>query len=263
MCDLSIITPGIRNDDWVLLYDSINKHISISSWEIIFVGPYPLPKELKDKNNIQYFKDFGAPTRCRQIGLIHAKGKWICNGSDDLLLDSNSLDVAISILQKQDYKTVLLCKYTEGKKDNPEMLSDDYWTFQYHDSTKNIQKYMPYKAWIIMPGIVSNKLLKEIGGWDCQFNICAVACLDLSLRLQNYGINLLIHNDPLFHLSHYPNTTGDHGPIANSQLHYDMPLLHHLYTNSYAPKRINISLNNWKYSPIVWLSRFKQEEQND
>jgi len=257
MCKLSILVPGIRNYNWVALYDSIDKAMS-DSWELILVGPHLLPQELCDKKNVQYIQDFGSPVRCRQIGLNKVKGDWTFHAGDDVLFLPNVFDIVfdkINLLNIND-RTVILAKYTEGKKDNPEMLSDEYWTFQYHDSTRNIQNCTPYKAWIIMTGLIQTKLLKEIGGFDCQFNVCAVALLDLSLRLQNYGIDLIIHDDPFFHADHLPGKTGDHSPVSDSQLYYDMPLLHHLYTNKYAPKRTVISLNNWKYSPQVWLTRF-------
>lgn len=258
MYDLSILVPGIHNDKWFDLYNSVNQSCTKKTWEIIFVGPYQLPIELQDKKNVQYFQDFGPPTRCRQIGLINATGKWIFYGSDDLTFLANSIDKAFDKLNTVGIKdnTVLLGKYTEGKRDNPEMLSDDYYTFQYHDSTRQIQQMISYKAWIIMAGLVPSALLKEIGGWDCQFNVCAVACLDLSLRLQNYGIDLVIHDKPFFHASHLQGNAGDHGPIAQSQLQYDMPLLHYIYNVQQEYKRIYVHLDNWKASPNIWSLRF-------
>ena len=260
MYDVSILVPGIRNDRWEHLYRSIKESCISYNWELILVGPHPLPPELEKKDNVIYIQDFGAPTRCRQQALLEATGNWIFYAGDDLTFLPNSLDIALYRLEQDgvDERTVLLGKYTEGKRDNLEMLSNEYYTFQYHDSTRALQQYVPYKAWIIMAGLVPTKLMKEIGGWDCRFNVCAVACLDLSLRLQNYGINLLIHDEPFFHANHLPNEAGDHGPIAHSQTYYDMPLLHQIYADPQERKRTLISLDNWQNTPKIWQLRFGQ-----
>ena len=261
MYDISILVPGIRNHRWGALYDSIDKSTS-KNWELILSGPYPLPPELTTKNNIKYIQDFGPPTRCRQRCLIEATGKWVFYAGDDLTFLPNSIDSAFDKLDTINVtkNTVLLGKYTEGKRDNPEMLSDDYYTFQYHDSTRPIQQLLSYEAWIIMAGLIPTKLLKEIGGWDCQFNVCAAACLDLSLRLQNHGINLVIHHEPFFHADHLLNNEGDHAPIAYSQTHYDMPLLYRIYRDNQWVNRTTIPLDNWKYSPAIWELRFNQRK---
>ena len=265
MYDVSILVPGIRNNRWNGLYKSISQACS-RKWELIFVGPKALPIELQNKQNVKYIQDFGPPTRCRQQALIESEGDWIFYAGDDLSFMPNSFDVAFDKLDKLDKldkmdasdNTVLLGKYTEGKRDNPEMLSDDYYTFKYHDSTRALQQRLSYKAWIIMAGLVPTKLLKKLGGWDCQFNVCAVACLDLALRLQNHGINLIIHDEPFFHAEHLPDLEGDHGPIAHSQTYYDMPLLHQIYSQPDCEKRTIIPIDNWKNSPKIWKLRFEQ-----
>ena len=261
MYDVSILVPGIRNERWEHLYNSIQQSCSRYKWELIFSGPNPLPETLKDKDNIKYIQDYGAPTRCRQQCLEKAEGDWVFYAGDDLTFFPNALNSALFRVKTENIneRTVLLGKYTEGRRDNPEMLSDEYYKFQYHDATRPLQQCVNYEAWIIMAGLVPTKLLKEIGGWDCQFNVCAVACLDLALRLQNYGIHLIIHHEPFFHAEHLPDDAGDHGPIAYSQVNYDMPLLHQIYQQQ-SITRTTISLDNWKNSPEVWGMRFGKNE---
>ena len=260
MYDLSILVPGIHNERWPFLYNSIQKSASCS-WELIFVGPYPLPSELQNKSNVKYIQDYGQPTRRRQQALIASEGQWIFYGGDDVTFFPNSIDYAFE--QLKNYwvtdKTVLLGKYTEGKRDNPEMLSDKYYTFAYHDSTRPIQQWLPYHAWIIMAGLILAKLIKDLGGWDCQFQVCAIGCLDLALRMQNYGIDLQICHQPFFHAEHLPNMTGDHGPIAHAQIYYDLPLLYKIYCNPSANQRTYININNWENTSKIWNLRFKNE----
>ena len=59
---LSCLVPGIRTKNWLRLYHSISTAFMFS-WEIIFVGPYDLPEELKGFDNVKYIKDFGSPIR--------------------------------------------------------------------------------------------------------------------------------------------------------------------------------------------------------
>jgi glycosyltransferase involved in cell wall biosynthesis len=254
--DISIPIPTIRIENLSNLYDSIDKSFTEGSWEIIFVSPYPLSDDLLCKDNVKYIQDWGCPTRCRQMGLVHSEGEWICYAADDVLFFPNSLDVAYQQLQSVDYKTAVLGKYTEGNRDNPLMLTDDYYRMDFHDAFKDIQPSLSKSYYLFMSGLVSTKLVKEVGGWDCQFQTCAMSCMDLSMRLQNYGLKILTTNEPLFHASHMPNTTGDHAPIHYAQIIDDQPLFNQLYTSDNPEKRIKIEIDNWKNCPSKWERRF-------
>jgi len=70
-CKLSVILPGIRKANWEEFYKSVNRSFS-DSFEIVIVSPYDLPENLKNYDNIKIIKDFGSPSRCQQIGLMHS-----------------------------------------------------------------------------------------------------------------------------------------------------------------------------------------------
>lgn len=259
---LSILLPTIRTERLLGLYDSIRRSVTKESWEIICVGPYPIPKQLLKKPNVKYIQDWGSPTRCRQISLLHAEGEWMCYAGDDVLFLPNALDTAYSLLQGGDYKTAVLGKFTEGKRDNPKMLRDEYYTLNHHAAYRTIQQFLPKEYYIFMSGLVSTHLIKELGGWDCRFEVCAMSCMDLSMRLQNYGLEILKLDEPLFHASHSPGIQGDHGPVHHAQLSHDEPLFREMYSSVDGTKRAKIDIDNWQNSSPIWERRFGRRLMN-
>ena len=253
---ISIIIPGIRTQNWVQIYNDISKSCKKFTWEIIFVGPYDLPTELKNKNNIQYFKDWGCPTRCRQIAFRHMKGDYMCYGADDTFFIEDKLDDAFKLVCQKDYKTVLIGKYLESSNPSPDMYDDKYYKASHHFSSmfyrwpEQIKNY-----YLILSGLISKQLLYEVGGWDTQFQACAMAGIDLGFRLQNLNINTIIGTEPIFHATHCPGTTGDHAPIHYATLE-DMKLLDLIYSAPNSLNRIRVDLNNWMLSPEIWKKRF-------
>jgi len=83
MYNLSIIVPTIRTHLLEDLYQSFCLSCNRHSFEVIFVGPFDIPKKLLEKENVKYIKDYGQPTRAAQIGLIETKGKLTCWVTDD------------------------------------------------------------------------------------------------------------------------------------------------------------------------------------
>lgn len=252
---LSVICPGIRTTNWSKLYKSIGDSFS-GKWELLFVGPYNLPDELKTKDNIQFICDWGSPIRAQQIGLTYAKGEWITWAADDGFYLPGALDIGFELLDnyKMDYKILVMGKYLEGDGDTEHMKEKDYYYLSNHEASES--PYLP--GWYLMlnVGIVSTKLLKEVGGWDCSFQACPMGYNDLAIRLQNYGVKFLVQNEIMFKCGHMPGTTGDHGPIHWAQLENDQPLFKKIYSVPDCIKRTKIDLNNWMNSPERWLRRF-------
>ncbi len=250
---LSVLVPGIRTEKWLDLYKSIEQSFH-GSFEIVFVGPYYPPESVASLPNVKFIMDRGCPSRCRQIALLNCSGDWAFFGADDLEFFPNSLDKAFAQVDETDYKKVVLCKYREGAE-NPDHLTDQYYKLNHHDSLRFVGSMFP-DYWILMCGIISTKLLKEIGGWDAQFEVCAMACIDLSIRLQNYGAEFVVHSDPIFQGFHIPGTEGDHAPIHYAQTQHDGPLFNFIYSTA-GINRTTIPLNNWEMQPVIWERRFK------
>lgn len=249
--------PGIRPNNWKALYESIEQSFS-REWELILISPYDLPEEAQNLKNIVYIKDWGSPIRCRQIGLIQAKGRWTCYAADDVLFCKGSLDLAFHKLglSFMDHNTVILGKYIEGETDKSWMTTDTYYLLRTHKALENVCKWLPANYMLINTGVISSSLLRKIGGWDCSFEVCALACVDLSIRIQNYHAFTKIQDEPFFKSTHLPSYTGDHKPIHDAQQEHDQPLLESLYYNKDATKRISVPLDNWKDTPERWERRF-------
>ncbi len=259
--DLTILIPGIRTELWMKVYRSAEAACTTKSWEIVFVGPTPPPETMSMFNNVKYIPSFSSPIACRQMGLIQSEGDWICYAADDVTFLPNSLDRAFAHLESKemDYKTVVVGKYLEDvnevKLDNALMRENPYWSLYYHTGLHSIMTPAMRDYFLVNTGLVSRKLMLEIGGWDCQFEACAMACVDLSIRLQNYGANCILQHEPIFTSTHLPGHTGDHGPIHDAQVQHDEPLFFKIW-GDLAGKRDVIDLNSWKLCSRRWERRF-------
>lgn len=253
--NLTVICPGIRPQKWQKLYDSVGSSFS-GSWEIIFIGPYGLPESLINKPNVKYIEDWGTPIRCQQIGLINSQGDWINWAADDGYFHPQSMDIAFEKLKKVnfDYKTVVMGKYLEGSLQYFTMLADEYYVLSNHEGSHKVK--LPAHYLMLNLGLVSRKLLLEVGGWDCQFEVCPMAYNDLAIRLQNYGCPFIIQNEIMFSCKHLPGRAGDHGPIHDAQIDHDEPLFRTIYNQDDAMQRVKIDINNWKNVPDRWERRF-------
>lgn len=252
---LTVLCPGIRPSNWQRLYDSVKESFS-GEWELIFISPYELPDSLKNKDNVKLINDWGSPIRCQQRGLLEAQGEYITWAADDGYFAKLSLDIGFHKLGDSDYKTLVMGKYIEGVDDGKSVMKDDwYYVLTNHDGCK--LKYLTKGFYMLNVGIVSRKLLLEVGGWDCQFEVCPMSYNDLAVRLQNYGVKFIIQNEIMFYCSHLPGHLGDHGPIHDAQTLHDEPLFKLIYDkDEQAVNRIKIDLDNWKEVPERWERRF-------
>jgi glycosyltransferase involved in cell wall biosynthesis len=253
---ISVLMPSIRIYNLEHVYRSLESSFH-GTWELVIVGPYPLPDGLKDKPNITYIEDWGNPIRGRQIGLLKSSGEYICYAADDVTFYPNSLDLAFEKINGKDYTDVVVGKYLESTEDNPVMKADGYYYLNFHRLLDPVTSRLLPTYKLLNTGLLTTKLLKEIGGWDCRnFEACAMACVDLSIRLQNYGANLIIQNEPIFHSSHLPGHAGDHAPIHDAQVDHDIPTFFALYSMEEPLKRTQIDVNNWVDTQKRWTRRF-------
>lgn len=283
---LSVLVPGIRSHRWRELYDSIGTSFS-GPWEIIIIGPFEPSDDLMAEGNVKYIQDFGSPIRCQQIGLIHAEGDYITWAADDGAYFPGSLDVSFAILGLVDstsnhkyihepqtpsdrvnkdipfHHNLIMGKYYEGYTGEVDqtygalrhMANNWYYDLQNHDVNKGLTN-MPSPAWMLNVGIVSRQLLLDVGGWDCQFEVCPFSYNDLAVRLQKHGINFILQDEMMYHCGHMPVRSGDHGPIHDAQTTHDAPLFAQIYSDPNQASRIFIDLNNWENSTDHWARRF-------
>lgn len=275
---LTVICPGIRTKNWLRLYNSVNdafKH----TWEIIFVGPYPLPDELKDKENIKYIESWRSPIACQQQALTLAEGVFITWAADDGYFLPNALNVAYDKIMADstvlphgefmikslgikntgiafNHKKLVMGKYYEGNNDGDMPMQDNaYYILSNHDATR--VKWIPDNYYMLNVGLVPTTLLLEVGGWDAEnFEVCPMSYNDLAIRLQRYGVEFIIQNEMMFRCSHMPGHEGDHKPIHEAQINRDQPRFKQIYWTGNCLTRIKIDLNNWKLSSPKWKERF-------
>lgn len=239
---LSVIVPGIRTQNWKRLYDSVG----IDDFEMIFVGPNPPVEEMP---NSIFIQDYGTPIRCQQIGLLACKGEYVTWAADDGFFLEGALQKALSLVGPN---KIVMGKYYEGDGNESEMGKTVYYRLNYHGAT-----YSPFigESLGLNVGLISRELLLEVGGWDCQFEVCPMAYADLAIRLQR-KYKFIIQNEVMFKCGHMPGTTGDHGPIHYAQTEHDEPLYHQIYNNPSCLERYKIDLDNWKNAPEKWTRRF-------
>lgn len=269
--DVSVLIPGIRLQFWPQVYKSLEKSFS-GTWEIVFVGPYT-PEEvlqqftdvhlfdsLNPPDNVKFIHSYASPLVCRQQSLITAKGDYICYAADDVLFCDKSIDEAFVTLAGKSPMDLVVGKYLEGTgsqhPDNQVMRGDPYWYLNSHGFLHSTMARFPKNYFLINTGLIPRKLMIDIGGWDCQFEACAMGCVDLSLRLQIYGAQCHLQHNPIFFSSHIHGEAGDHKPIHDGQTNHDMPLFLKIWERPEALNRTTIELENWRHYPSRWERRF-------
>lgn len=255
MSQISIFLAGIRPQNWTNLYNSVRNSTS-KEFELIFVGPYDPVDNILDNKNVQYIKDHGSSSRCYQLGLLASKYEYVTWAADDGHFLSNlAIDKAFDVLKGMgdSHKNIVSFKYFEGGYDDSRK-TDIFWRMGSHEPIR--AKFIPPQYYLLMNGLMYKDYLLGIGGWDCQFESHGIATCDLAVRVQNDGAKIHMLNEPFMHVSHCPNTTGDHAPVHFAHIEHDEPLFRDMYNNPIYSERKIIDIDNWNKAPAVWKRRF-------
>ena len=219
--EISIICPSIRPSNLEAVYNSILSSFK-RSFGLIIVSPYQLPKELQDKENIKFIRDFGSPGRAQCLGASLAEGllfKWV---ADDGIMFPNALDENIKLLYSMgdDYKNVVAMKYLEGTNGTDKPLqSDDY--FKVNGSDWSSSPYIPNNYWLFNEAIMYRSFFEELGGWSTMFDGTWYAHTDLAVRAQFNGAYVKMSD---IVISDYGHNQNDHKPIEIAQTFHDKPI---------------------------------------
>jgi hypothetical protein len=250
---LTVLVPGIRVVNWYNLYQSVIDSFH-GEFEIIFIGPYPPGAILQGEHNVRWIQDWGSPTRCQQIGLLQASGRFVTWAADDGVFLHGALDRAFELMEGKT-NALVMGKYIEGADNTQMPMSEDaYYILNNHDASRLDR--LGKKYWMLNCGLVSKDMLLKYGGWDCQFEVCPMAYNDLAIRLQNAGIEFIIQNVVMYTCSHSPGTMGDHAPVHFAQIEHDQPLFNKIYDRPDANERKIIPIDTWEQSPERWERRF-------
>ncbi len=269
---LSIFLAGIRTQKWLTLYESISNATSIKDYELVFVGPYPLPPELEGIDNVRLIEDWGCPSRCYQLGLLHSRGEYVVWAADDgIFCPTLSIDKAFDSMPKH-HKGMVSFSFIEGAtagqrafgpafsakqqkhiaqlKNNPRTM---LWTMG--ENAVLCLAGIPGHYRVVMNALIRRDYFMEIGGWDCRFEHIGVGSNDLAVRLQNDGAEVIV-GDEFMDLDQ-EFATPDHLPIEQSHIENDLVLIKSIYGDPASQGKTKIDFDNWKKAPEVWTRRFK------
>ena len=261
--ELSIILPSIRPERLPKVYSSILNSTK-RSFEVIVVGPYPLPAELEQYRNIKYVRDFGSPVRAHNIGLLLCEAPIISWMADDGLMLPGAIDSHMDLMESlgSDEKNIVVAKYYEGEENSIEretLQPDSYFKII---NTPAASPFFPADWWIFNVGYMYRKFAYALGGWDASYEGTWVAHTDMAIRAQAVGANVVMAPNPRDVADHMPGSTGDHQPIYECQTFHDVPLINKRYRqpNWQKENKMTLRIMNWKDVPQVWTRRFKDEE---
>lgn len=271
--DLSIVIPGFRPHRWVETYNTISQSCTRYSFEIIFVGPYSPPDELKNNPQIKYIEDWGTPTRCLQIGVANASAALFTLGADDVIFFPDGLNQAMDLYKSVcGEKDIVALRWREGADFSGVYMDDIYYLAKTFYHTLALIKTLPPKhrpnyhfEQLNIPDhyrLAQNPLMsvhycKEIGGYDCVFEHLAWASHDFSYRVQRDGGKIHLSPAEVLNCSQiYDATHPERVPIETANTNHDGPLLKQMHKDPNIVNRIRIDFDNWKQSPEVWIRRF-------
>ena len=251
---LSIYLAGIRPQNWLTLYDSIPNATTLpkEEYELVIVSPYDLPPELQKVDNVRLIKDWGCPTRCYQLGLLHSQGEYVVWAADDGAFSPTlSIDKGFEI-RPNHHKGMVVFRYQEGEFTS-RVETTEWWRMKSHKMLNRLP-YVPGNYFLIMSALMERSYLVEIGGWDCRFEQPGLAGPDLSVRLQNDGADVVM-GERFMDVSHEKGTAL-HKPIEDGHFKNDKPLFKNIYKRPESSGRSKIDFDNWKQAPEVWSRRF-------
>ena len=253
--NVSLIIPSIRPEHWSSLVSDMNLSCQAYDYEIIFVGPYPLPSELVHAKGVKYIKDFGCPSRCVQIGSLISEGEYIAWASDDCRICVNSFDEAIEVLDRdEDLWTGMNMRYSEGANYEGTQHEDPtYWIARTHTDLR-----LPgvKEGFRIAPiAMYRTKTYYQFGGLDCSMEHVNFNTHDLAFRIQARGGKIIDSPSRVFQFDWQPEKK-DYQPILMAFIQNDRPLFGAIYSNENAAKEREINLDNWRKQSRIWGRRF-------
>ena len=264
--DISVCLAAIRKDNWETLYNSVVQSVGDYSFELIFCGPYAYPPAaLKNLDNVRCIRDFGPPTRAQQRSMSIATGRYITWAADDGWFLEQSLSECIKELDDNLLeKKCIVGRYIEGEQDG--LGEKDMYYINKHRDIRS--PLIPDHFLIFNCVVLPTQYFKDLGGFDCRFEVCPLAFVDFGARAQFDGIQISFKN-AIFQCTHSPGHTGDHGPVHDAQQGHDCDIYKQIW-NTPAPNevqdihgnvaRIKIDFDNWLQVPEVWIRRFSAED---
>ena len=253
--DLSILVPGIRPENWNTLYEHTQNACKRYTWEMIFCGPYPLPAELQNVENIKYIKDYGSPTRALQLASRFAEGRFLTWEADDAHIYADSIDNAIDILLAHDPdKDIMGMRYCEGERHSGNEHTHPIH-YSYVSTHVDLQAPNVDRSWIA-PGVVmmATDYWNWLGGVDCRYDHCNMNIYDLAFRAQRNGSKVILTPFLIMNCNWSPARNKDNSDVIAAFFENDRPLYWSSYSQPELPP-IRIDPEGWRNADVVWKRR--------
>jgi hypothetical protein len=211
---LSIIATAHRPQNWLTFMDSLGKNDI--DYEVIFVGPNKPVENMP--SNFFYIYSLVKPAQCVEIAYRASSGNLILIASDDVeFVGEKPLDRLVLEYKKQsNYKVVISSKLMEdGKKFELDQHLFEYQNYKYYTSSHLLSG----------AGIISKKVIEEVGGFDKNF-IAANFAIDLDLRIYSIGGKVFM-SDVL--INEKKSTKGFRSNTQSEYAFHDSKLLYSLW----------------------------------
>jgi hypothetical protein len=218
------------------------------SYEMIFSGPYALPKSLQQDKHIKYIKNYGNPSRAFHLGTRIADGKAICILADDAHLYANSIDNALDLLNSNNPdKDIVILRYCEGENHSGAEPPMGYWTAGYHGDTKQPGIDPNWK--LTLTPMLNLKYYNELGGIDCLYEHVNFNMLDFGFRAIKNGSQIHLSNNLVMNCDFEPNRTAESHTVINAYENNDRDLFYKMYADH--SRQIHIE-ENWREVEPIW-----------
>lgn len=253
---LSIITPAMRTHYWKRFLETIKLSCKNIQYEVIFISPFDMPKELED-TNIVHMKSYAPVPVCIQKGTLLATGDLVCHAVDDSIFFENTLDMAVDyFIKNMSEKDALTLTYTENTND---MNIREKWQIKNIGEFNGLKWINPEWVTFVQP-LMYRKRFIEMGGFDCSFEYSNHPHHDLAFRMHMAGSNIEVAPFSVSYAYHMPGSSGDHEPIQSAQEGPDAKKFREKWTRFPMP-HIIIDYNNYEQYDKIWSRRFKREYQ--
>tara|TARA_R110002020_G_scaffold149972_3_gene326461 strand:+ start:15765 stop:16613 length:849 start_codon:yes stop_codon:yes gene_type:complete len=247
--DISFFFPAIRTPKWVALYESLKLSCKRYKWELVLCGPFPLPKELQNIENVKHVKEDGCVSRAVQVGVLETTGKLIYIGNDDTLYREDAFDHSLDHYFKEAGPIdIMQATYVEGGNVQP----NNYWTTAFHAAFHVPGIDQTWK--LATEPIIPRDYFMEMGGFDCRWEYMDGSTHDFAFRAQRNGSEIIYSPVICGDMEWSPDHTGDHGPIHDAMCLHDNAIFQEMW--SVPNDRLKIDYDNYKEQPGVWSRRF-------
>lgn len=250
--ELSILLPCIHLNRLKKFHSSL-KASTKRAFEIIVVGP-DAPDTSHLEGRWKFQKDRGCPSRCHNVALELAEGKYVSLASDDMKYFAFRVDDCLEMLDGMGEKGVVSAKHLyQGIAPNLQ-LQDDY--YRVNSYPQHASPYIADNCLLVNVSFMRTEYMRAMGGLDTRFEHHGVAQVDLAVRVHNDGAEVRLSKDPVCFVEHTDTTMGDHAPVHYAVVDNDEPLFKEIYSDPNNKDRARIDVNNWKNADAVWRRRW-------